>query len=684
MPIFPNGWNFDPPVGPGGPPDIHNEFFPPLTEGGAQLRVEDFELIPVGTLGVSSGILDGTGITSPGSWNVVDGTMVRGVRHSQINSTSNAQFMRGIAHDSSGFATYHAAFSMSATPAGNVAIMAAHQANNIVAQVALTAAGNFNLRNVTSLDGTTYPFTPGKIYQLIWEVDHAGSTQRLMIHDEYGLLLGTISAVVTTAAKRGLSLLRFGMMNNPSLNQYTMHWDNVGVLTGQGQTVSPVIRTNPGSPAWLLTPPGQVTPGTIPVEDPFLWWTWDAGVPVSASNAATGSGSLELSGSGVVQATAAGTGSLTLSGTGTAVAAATGSGSLTLSATGTAQAAVTGTGSLTLSATGTAQAASSGSASLTLSGSGTPQAATTGSGSLTLSGSGSTSAVAAGSGSLALSGSGVAATPVTGAGSITLSATGTAQAATNGTASLTLTGSGSGVAATTGSGSLELSGSGSTSAPITATASLVLSATGTATSDSAASGTASLTLSGSGVTSAVATASAALTLSGSGTAQVTATGTGSLTLSGSGSTSAPVTGSGSLALSGSGVAAAPVTGSGSITFSGTGTAQAAANGTATLTLSGSGTARATLTGAASITLTGTAAMQAVATAAASITLAATGTALIYGAITGSASEPGRRQHAYAGTRRWDTPTLTRRTGASAPGRDEATEPTRRYNGRPLT
>ena len=90
MPVFPDGWNFDPPVGPGGPPDAHNEYFVRLTEGGLTSRVESFDTIDVGTLGISSGILTSPGLNGTGTWNVVQETMVSGERHSQINEIGRA------------------------------------------------------------------------------------------------------------------------------------------------------------------------------------------------------------------------------------------------------------------------------------------------------------------------------------------------------------------------------------------------------------------------------------------------------------------------------------------------------------------------------------------------------------------------------------------------------------------
>ena len=301
MPLFPNGWNFDPPVGPGGPPDAHNEYFVRLTEGGQTLRVESFDNIPVGQLELVAGILDGTG-NGVGPWQVVQGTLISGPRHSQINITTGLGAARGIAYDSTNFVTVFASMSLSVVPTTTTPILSVGQGTAVAtAQVAITTTGLFQMRDEVALSGTTYEFRPGKLYQLIWQVNVAASTQQLAIYDQYGALLSTLTAGVTTAAKTGIARLRFGAISAPGPTFYGMQWDHVGVLVGQGQTISPTISVDPGSPAWLLTPPGQVVPNSIPVEDPYGWWTWDAGVPVSASNAATGTGSLELSGSGVAK-----------------------------------------------------------------------------------------------------------------------------------------------------------------------------------------------------------------------------------------------------------------------------------------------------------------------------------------------------------------------------------------------
>jgi hypothetical protein len=151
---------------------------------------------------------------------------------------------------------------------------------------------------------------------------------------------------------------------------------------------------------------------------------------IASGSAASGSGSVTLSGSGDTSAPGAASGALALSGSASTSSPDTGAGSLSLSGSGGATAPAVAGGALSLSGTGVADVpGTTGAGSLSLSGSGVTTAAMTAAGALSLSGladtfapsdgamsltlasSADAAAVAAGSGSLSLSGSGVAHRP---------------------------------------------------------------------------------------------------------------------------------------------------------------------------------------------------------------------------------------------------------------------------------
>lgn len=127
--------------------------------------------------------------------------------------------------------------------------------------------------------------------------------------------------------------------------------------------------------------------------------------------AASGTGSITLSGSGDAAGAAAGSGSIALSGSGGAAAPAGGTGSIDLSGAGVIDfQPATGDGSITLSGTGGAGIGASGSGTISLDGSGAAGAseAAAGTGSIVLSGFGSATLGTGGFGSIELSGDGAA------------------------------------------------------------------------------------------------------------------------------------------------------------------------------------------------------------------------------------------------------------------------------------
>jgi hypothetical protein len=276
--------------------------------------------------------------------------------------------------------------------------------------------------------------------------------------------------------------------------------------------------------AWTPMRPGFMVGAAFPQ------FMWAFSAPFSSDStaapvAASGTGDLTLSASGVAAATAGGTGSLTFGASGSAAAPAAGTGSLSLSGTGTAQVTAAGTGSLTLSATGTATAPATGTGSITFSATGTAaaQGAASGTGSITLSATGSTTSPAAGTGSITFSATGTATGggQATGTGSITLSATGAATSPSSGT------------------GAISLSATGTPASRAAGSASLTLSGTGTASLGSGGTGT--LTLVGAGTGRAVTVSTASLTLAAAGAIAATAGGTAQLVLSATGTGSGPIT-----------------------------------------------------------------------------------------------------------------------------------------------
>lgn len=365
----------------------------------------------------------------------------------------------------------------------------------------------------------------------------------------------------------------------------TMRWGLIGVEF-LGAAEEPVLdgrwQLEDGSGNWVL-------------EDSSGYWVTEDFVG-SGGTAASGTGSLTLSGTAGARGAAVATGSLTLSGTAapSTQSAASATGALTLSGTATVstQAATSAAGALTLSGTATARGVGVGTGSLTLSGTAGARGVAVGTGSLTLSGTAGARGVAGATGSLTLSGTAVA--------------EGVTPGAAVGTGSLTLSGTAGGEARAAASGALLLSGTAGARAAVSGSGSLTL--TGTASTSARVSPSGSLTLSGSGGARGAVVASGALTLSGiaSLTGEFPASGSGSLTLTGSAGSAARSTASGSLSLTGTTAARATGSATGTLTLTGVAvsTAQAAAVGTLMLAGAASTTVQGTATG--TLTLTGTA------------------------------------------------------------------------------
>lgn len=185
--------------------------------------------------------------------------------------------------------------------------------------------------------------------------------------------------------------------------------------------------------------------------------------------------------------------------------AASGTGSISLS--GSAIWSEPASGSISLSGSAVWSEPASGSISLSGSGVWTEPA----SGSMSLSGSAVWSEPAAGS--VSLSASAGAAAPVSGTGSVALAGTATIGGSpASGTASVTLAGAGAGSAVGTGAGSVSLAGSAGAQGAATGTGSLSLS--GAATSVAQATSSAVLSLLGSAAAGVRASASALLSLLG--------------------------------------------------------------------------------------------------------------------------------------------------------------------------
>lgn len=144
--------------------------------------------------------------------------------------------------------------------------------------------------------------------------------------------------------------------------------------------------------------------------------------------------------------------------------------------------AASGTGSLSLSGLGSAATSDSGTGALSLSASGSDAAAASASGSLSLSGSGTSGGIlpASGSGSLAFSASGGVAAATAGSAALIQLAAGGAAGDTSGTGSISLSGSGGATSSMSASGSGSLTLSLVQSAPVSSAAALVLSGGGVA------------------------------------------------------------------------------------------------------------------------------------------------------------------------------------------------------------